>query len=258
MKQHAFSRTELLIGTEALQKLRKSTVVIFGLGGVGGFTLESLVRSGIGHLILVDDDTVCLTNINRQIQATFSTIGKYKVDVLKDRVLDINPACRVEVYHTFVKEDNIDEIIPDNTDYVVDTVDTVSSKIALVLWCKTHNINIISCMGAGNKLDPTQFKISDIYDTKICPLAKVMRHELKKRGIKELKVLYSEEVPQKPRIEEVVTCKEGCVCVGGSRKCLAKRQIPASNSFVPPVAGMIIGGEVIKDIIYGFTGCYKK
>ncbi|CAB1245093.1 ThiF family adenylyltransferase [Clostridium sp. MT-14] len=253
MKQHAFSRTELLIGTKALQKLRESTVVIFGLGGVGGFTLESLARSGIGHLVLVDDDTVCLTNINRQIQANFHTIGKYKVDVLKDRVLDINPNCRVETYRTFVKDDNINEIIPDNTDYVVDTVDTVSSKISLVLWCKSHNINVISCMGAGNKMDPTQFKISDIYDTKICPLAKVMRRELKKRGVRELKVLYSEEVPQKPKIDEVVTCKEGCVCIGGSRKCLAKRQIPASNSFVPPVAGMIIGGEVIKDIIYGYN-----
>lgn len=214
MKQHAFSRTELLIGTKALQKLRESTVVIFGLGGVGGFTLESLARSGIGHLVLVDDDTVCLTNINRQIQANFHTIGKYKVDVLKDRVLDINPNCRVETYRTFVKDDNINEIIPDNTDYVVDTVDTVSSKISLVLWCKSHNINVISCMGAGNKMDPTQFKISDIYDTKICPLAKVMRRELKKRGVRELKVLYSEEVPQKPKIDEVVTCKEGCVCIG--------------------------------------------
>ncbi|MCI1944177.1 tRNA threonylcarbamoyladenosine dehydratase [Clostridium luticellarii] len=258
MKQHAFSRTELLIGTEALQKLKESTVVIFGLGGVGGFTLEAIARSGLGHIVLVDDDTVCLTNINRQIQATFDTIGRYKVDVLKDRVLAINPNCRVETHHTFVKENNIDEIIPADTDYVVDTVDTVSSKISLVLWCKTHHIDVISCMGAGNKMDPTQFKISDIYDTRICPLAKVMRHELRKRGIKSLKVLYSEEVPRKPKIEEVVTCKEGCVCVGGSKKCLAKRQIPASNSFVPPVAGMIIGGEVIKDILYGTDRHYRR
>lgn len=250
MKQHSLSRTELLIGKEALEKLRNSTVVIFGLGGVGSFSLEAIVRAGIGHIVIVDDDTVCLTNINRQIQANFHTIGKYKVDVLKDRVLDINPNCKIETHKTFVTENNIDEIIPDKTDYVIDTIDTVSSKISLILWCKKHNVNIISCMGTGNKLDPTKFKIADIYDTKICPLAKVMRHELRKRGIDKLKVLYSEEVPRKPKVGEVVTCKEGCVCIGGSKKCAAKRQIPASNSFVPPVAGMIIGGEVIKDIIH--------
>jgi tRNA A37 threonylcarbamoyladenosine dehydratase len=250
MKQHSLSRTELLIGKEALEKLKDSTVVIFGLGGVGSFSLEAIARSGIGHIVIVDDDTVCLTNINRQIQANFHTIGKYKADVLRDRVLDINPNCKIEAYKTFVKEDNIDEIIPDKTNYVIDAIDTVSSKISLIMWCKKHNVNIISCMGTGNKLDPTKFKIADIYDTKICPLAKVMRHELRKRGIDKVKVLYSEEVPRKPKIDEVVTCKEGCVCAGGSRKCLAKRQIPASNSFVPPVAGMIIGGEVIKDIIH--------
>lgn len=249
MKQNLFSRTELLIGLEAVKKLKKSTVVIFGLGGVGSYCLESIVRSGVGNIIIVDDDTVCLTNINRQIHATFKTIGKPKVEVLRTRVLDINPKCNIKTYQTFVKEDNIPNIIPKDTDYVVDAIDTVSSKISLIMWCKKNNINIISCMGTGNKLDPTKFKIADIYETKICPLAKVMRRELRKRGIKNLKVLYSEEVPLKPRINEVVTCKEGCVCVGGSKKCLAKRQIPASISFVPPVAGMIIGGEVIKDII---------
>ncbi|MFL0196402.1 ThiF family adenylyltransferase [Clostridium sp. WILCCON 0269] len=249
MKQHFLSRTELLFGKEAIEKLKHSTVVIFGLGGVGSFALEALARGGIGHIVIVDDDTVCLTNINRQIQANLHTIGKYKADLLKDRILDINPNCKVESYKIFVEENNIDHIIPDNADYVIDAIDTISSKISLVVWCKNHNINIISCMGTGNKLDPTKFKISDIYDTKICPLAKVMRHELRKREITNLKVLYSEEIPRKPKIEEVITCKEGCVCTGGSKKCLVKRQIPASNSFVPPVAGMIIGGEVIKDIL---------
>lgn len=247
-KQNQFSRTELLLGKAALEKLKNSTVIIFGLGGVGSFSFEALIRGGIGHLILVDDDTVCLTNINRQIHANHDTIGKPKVDVIKERALKINPNCKIETYQTFVKEDNIDKIIPPNANYVIDAIDTVSSKIALVVWCKEHNIDIISCMGTGNKLDPTKFKISDIYGTKICPLAKVMRHELRKRNIESLKVLYSEEVPLTPKCD-VITCKEGCVCSGGSKKCLAKRQIPGSISFVPPVAGMIIGGEVIKDIL---------
>lgn len=249
MKQHSLSRTELLVGKEALEKLSNSKVVVFGLGGVGSFTLEALVRAGVGHLILVDDDTVCLTNINRQIHANFDTISKPKVEVLRDRVLRINPKCTVEIHQTFVKEDNIAEIIPLDTDYVVDAIDTVSSKLSLIVWCKEHNIDIISCMGTGNKLDPTRFKIVDIYDTTICPLAKVMRYELRKREIKNLKVLFSDEMPMKPKLEEVVTCKEGCVCTGGTKKCSAKRQIPGSISFVPPVAGMIIGGEVVKDII---------
>ncbi|WP_234122216.1 tRNA threonylcarbamoyladenosine dehydratase [Clostridium hydrogenum] len=249
MPQHSLSRTELLIGKENLEKLKSSKVVIFGIGGVGSYSVEALARSGVGNITLVDDDTVCLTNINRQIHATFKTLAQPKVEVMKERILTINPHCNIKTYQTFVKEDNIAEIIEADTDYVIDAIDTVSSKIALILWCQERNIKIISCLGTGNKLDPTQFKIADIYDTKICPLAKVMRYELRKRGVKALKVLYSEEVPKKPKIGEVITCKEGCVCTNGSRKCTAKRQIPASISFVPPVAGMIIGGEVIKDII---------
>lgn len=249
MKQHSLSRTELLIGKEALNKLYNSKVVVLGVGGVGSFTVEALARTGIGTIILVDDDTVCLTNINRQIHATFNTISKPKVEVMKDRILSINPKCNVNVYQTFINEQNISDIIPLDTDYVVDAIDTVSSKLSIIQWCKNNNINIISCMGTGNKLDPTKFKISDIYSTKICPLAKVMRHELRKRNIDSLKVLYSEEEPLKPRLDEVITCKEGCVCTGGSRKCAAKRQIPGSISFVPSVAGLIIGGEVIKDIM---------
>lgn len=249
MPQHSLSRTELLIGTEALDKLRNSKVVVFGIGGVGSYTVEALVRSGIGKIVLVDDDTICLTNLNRQIHATFSTISRPKVLVMKERILSINPKCEVILHETYVKEDNIDEIIGNDADYVVDAIDTVTSKLALIMWCKEHNTKIISCMGTGNKLDPTQFKISDIYKTKICPLSKVMRHELRKRGVESLKVLYSEEVPLKPKSDEVITCKEGCVCTGGSKKCLAKRQIPGSISFVPPVAGLIIGGEVIKGLI---------
>lgn len=249
MAQHSLSRTELLIGKEAMDKLRNSKVVVFGIGGVGSFTVEALARSGVGKLVLIDDDTLCLTNINRQIHATIKTISKSKVEVMKERVLLINPKCEVTTFETFVTEDNIGEIITEDTDYVVDAIDTVTSKIALVLWCKEHNIKIISCMGTGNKLDPTQFRVTDIYKTKVCPLAKVMRYELRKRGVDKLKVLYSEEVPLKPKDEDVVTCKTGCICTGGTKKCTIRRQIPGSIAFVPPVAGMIIGGEVVKDII---------
>jgi tRNA threonylcarbamoyladenosine dehydratase len=249
MAQHAFSRSELLMGSESLDKLKNSKVIVFGIGGVGSFTVEALVRGAVGKLVLIDDDAVCLTNINRQLHATFKALGKSKVEVMKERVLSINPKCEVITHEIFVTKDNIGEIITDDTDYVVDAIDTVSSKIALIEYCQERNIEIISCMGTGNKLDPTQFRISDIYKTKVCPLAKVMRYELRKRGIKSCKVLYSEEMPTKPRQDEVITCKTGCVCTGGSKKCAIKRQIPASNSFVPPVAGMIIGGQVIKDLI---------
>ena len=249
MKQHSLSRTELLIGSEALNKLKNSKVVIFGIGGVGSYTVEALARAGINKIVLVDDDTICLTNINRQIHATFKTISRSKVEVMKERILEINPHCEVTTHMTFVTADNISDIITEDTDYVVDAIDTVTSKIALVLYCQERNIKIICCLGTGNKLDPTAFKIADIYSTKICPLAKVMRYELKRRGVVSLKVLYSEEVPIKPRTEDVVTCKDGCVCTGGTKKCLIRRQIPGSNSFVPPVAGLIIGGEVIKDLM---------
>ena len=249
MPQHSLSRTELLIGKEALNKLKNSKVVVLGIGGVGSYTVEALARAGINKLVLVDDDTVCLTNINRQIHATFKTISRPKVEVMKERILEINPQCEVTTHMTFVTADNISEIITEDTDYVVDAIDTVTSKIALVLYCQEKNIDIICCLGTGNKLDPTAFKIADIYSTKICPLAKVMRYELKRRGVESLKVLYSEEIPTKPRTEDVVTCKDGCVCTGGTKKCLIRRQIPGSNSFVPPVAGLIIGGEVIKDLM---------
>ncbi|MEG1004254.1 tRNA threonylcarbamoyladenosine dehydratase [Clostridium sp.] len=249
MAQHSLSRTELLIGKEGLDKLKESKVVVFGVGGVGSFTVEALTRAGVGNLVLIDDDTVCLTNLNRQIHATYNTISKVKVDVMKDRVLSINHKCNVITHQTFVTPDNITEFITDDVDYVVDAIDTVTAKIALAKYCYENDIKIISSMGTGNKFDPTQFKVSDVFKTKVCPLAKVMRRELKARGVKKLKVVYSEEQPTKPRTEDVVTCKTGCVCTGGTKKCAEKRQIPGSISFVPPVAGMIIGGEVIKDLI---------
>ena len=249
MAQHSLSRTELLIGEEALNKLKKSKVMIFGIGGVGSFTVEALVRSGVSNLILVDDDTVCLTNLNRQIHATYETISKNKVDVMKQRILSINKNCQVETKQIFVKPEDLEKIIPNDVDYVVDAIDTVSSKIALAVYCEKKGINLISSMGTGNKLNPSEFKVSDIYKTKVCPLAKVMRYELKKRGVKKLKVVYSEEIPRKPKEDDVVTCKTGCVCTGGTKKCTAERQIPGSISFVPPVAGMIIASEVVKDLI---------
>ncbi|MGL5151769.1 MAG: tRNA threonylcarbamoyladenosine dehydratase [Clostridium sp.] len=249
MLQHSLSRTELLVGKSGLEKLASSKVVVFGIGGVGSFTVEALTRAGVGNLVLIDDDTICLTNLNRQIHATYSTISKVKVDVMKERVLSINRKCNVTTHQAFVTPDNLTEFIPEDVDYVVDAIDTVSAKLALAEYCSKNGIKIISSMGTGNKFDPTQFKVSDIYKTKVCPLAKVMRTELKKRRVKKLKVVYSEEIPTKPKTEDVVTCKTGCVCTGGTKKCAIKRQIPGSISFVPPVAGMIIGGEVIKDIL---------
>jgi tRNA A37 threonylcarbamoyladenosine dehydratase len=250
MRQHALSRTELLIGKEALENLKNRKVVVLGIGGVGSFTVEALARSGIGKIVLIDDDTVCLTNINRQLIATFKTLGRPKVEVMKERILDINPHCVVTTHMTFVTVDNIPELVPENADYVIDAIDTVASKIALAVYCQGKNLKLICCLGTGNKLDPTQFRIADIYDTKTCPLARAVRSELKKQGVKSLKVLYSEELPIKPRTEETVTCKGGCVCTDGStKKCVKKKQIPGSISFVPPVAGLIIGGEVIKELM---------
>ncbi|MCY6960682.1 tRNA threonylcarbamoyladenosine dehydratase [Clostridium brassicae] len=229
-------RTEKIIGKENLEKLIKSKVVIFGIGGVGGFVTEALARSGIQNITLVDKDEVDISNINRQIIATTSSVGKAKVDVMKERVLDINPSCIVTTHKVFVTKDNIKDIIGQDTDYVIDAIDTVTSKIALVVWCNENNIRLISSMGTGNKLDPTKLKVSDIYKTNVCPLAKVMRKELKSRGIKKLKVVYSEELPIK--ISEEYKDK-------GQRK-----QSPGSISFVPSSAGLIIAGEVIKDLIY--------
>ena len=229
-----FLRTELLVGEEGINKLHNSKVIVFGIGGVGSFVVEALTRAGVGNLILVDNDTICISNLNRQIHATQATVGMIKVEAMKERVISINPKCNVEAKQVFITADNISEIIPSDVDYVVDAIDTVTSKLALAEYCYKNNINIISSMGTGNKMDPTQFRVSDVFKTKVCPLAKVMRHELRKRGVKKLKVVYSEEMPMTPDKGRAVPS--------------AKRQTPGSISFVPPVAGMIIGGEVIKDL----------
>ncbi len=245
-----FSRTELLIGKEGIEKLKNSKVAIFGIGGVGSFVTEGLVRAGVGNFVLVDDDKVCLTNLNRQIIATRKTIGKYKVDVMKERILEINPNANVETYKEFYMPDSKEKILDESITYVVDAIDTVTAKLELVTNCDKLNIPIISAMGTGNKLNPMAFEITDIYKTSVCPLAKVMRKELKKRNIKKLKVLYSKEEPIKPSESEENTCKTNCICPPGTkRKCSVKNQIPGSISFVPTVAGLIISGEVIKDII---------
>lgn len=245
-----FSRTELLFGKEAMDKLAGSKVAVFGIGGVGGYVCEALVRSGVGAFDLIDDDKVCLTNLNRQIIATRSTVGKYKTDIMRDRMLDINPNVEVEVHKCFFLPENADDFPWDSYDYVVDAVDTVTAKIALVMKCKEKNIPIISSMGAGNKLDGSQFKVADIYKTKVCPLAKVMRRELKKRGVKKLKVVYSEEIPTRPIEDMAISCRNNCICPpGAEHKCTERRDIPGSVAFVPSVAGLIIAGEVAKDLI---------
>ena len=233
---HPFQRTELLLGKEALKKLHNSTVAVFGIGGVGSFSVEALARCGVGKLILVDNDCVCITNINRQIHATTKSIGKPKVSVMKDRILEINPGLEVITHQVFYAPQSSRELIKPDYDYIIDAVDTVSAKVDIVITAKMLGIPVISCMGAGNKLDPTKFKVSDIYKTSVCPLARVMRSELRKREIKSLKVVYSKEPP--------VTHK-GLVLTDSS----TNKQIPGSVSFVPSVAGLIIAGEVIKDLI---------
>lgn len=244
-----FSRTQLMLGQEGMDRLQNARVAVFGIGGVGGHTVEALARSGVGKFDLIDDDKVCLTNINRQLIATRKTVGKYKVDVMKERILEINPKAEVTTHQCFFLADTVDQFDFTSYTYVVDAVDTVSAKIELVLQCQAHNVPIISSMGAGNKLDPTRFEVADIYKTSVCPLAKVMRKELKTRGVKKLKVVYSQEAARKPVEDMAISCRANCICPAGTeRKCTDKRQIPGSNAFVPPVVGLIIAGEVIKDI----------
>ena len=228
MKEEWKSRTELLIGKENIQKLANSKVIVYGIGGVGSFVVEGLVRAGVENIILVDNDVISPSNLNRQIHATITNIGKLKVDCMKERILSINPKVKVETYIPKNIEDGEETLINNTIDYVVDAIDTITTKLKLIQKAKEKQVPIISCMGTGNKLDPTKFEIVDIYKTSVCPLAKVMRKELKKRGIQDLKVLYSKEEPIKHDVES---------------------RTPASISFVPSVAGMIIAGEVIKDII---------
>lgn len=247
---HEFSREELLIGAEALGKLKDSKIAIFGIGGVGTYAVEGLVRAGVGKFVLVDDDCICLTNINRQLHATRKTIGRPKVEVMKERILEINPKAEVETFQMFYMPDTADQLIMDDYDYMIDAIDTVTGKLDLITRAGQKGIPIISSMGAGNKLDPTRFEVADIFNTSVCPLARVIRKELKVRGIKSLKVVYSREEPIKPRESESSSCSVGCICPPGTaRKCTAKHQVPGSISFVPSVVGLIIAGEVVKDII---------
>ena len=231
---HAFSRTEMIIGTENLNKLKNSKVGIFGIGGVGTFVVEGLARSGIGSFVLVDHDDIDITNINRQLHATMKTIGKSKVKLMKERILDINPDAEVKIFYDLYKAENAEQMLSSDYSYVVDAIDMVSSKLDLVERCYKMDIPIISSMGAGNKLNPTMLEVEDIYKTSICPLARVVRVELRKRNIPELKVVYSKEKPIIPLELE---------------KCESRRQLPGSVSFVPPVAGLIIASEVVKDLI---------
>lgn len=232
-----FSRTELLVGKEAMEILNNAHIAVFGIGGVGGYTVEALVRSGIQHIDIIDNDKVCLTNLNRQIIATHSSIGKYKVDVMKERILDINPQAEVNVHKCFYLPETRNLFDFTKYDYVVDAVDTVTAKINLILQAKEAGTKIISSMGAGNKMDPTQFKVADISQTSVCPLARVMRQECKKRKIKNVKVVYSTEKILRP-----IECTE---CTEQTER----RTIPGSNAFVPSVAGLIIASEIIKDLI---------
>lgn len=245
-----FSRTELLIGQEGMERLRDARVAVFGIGGVGGYTVEALARSGVGTLDLIDDDKVCLTNINRQIYATTKTVGKYKVDVAKERILEINPEAKVNIYKTFYLPDTAEQFDFSQYNYIVDAIDTVSGKLQLVVQAEKADVPIISSMGAGNKMDPTAFQVADIYKTSVCPLAKVMRRELKKRGIDHLKVVYSKEKPLVPIDDMAISCKTNCICPPGTeRTCTQRRQVPGSTAFVPSVVGLIIAGEVVKDLI---------
>jgi tRNA A37 threonylcarbamoyladenosine dehydratase len=232
-----FSRSELLLGNEVMANLSKMKILIFGIGGVGSYVCEALVRSGVGNFVLVDSDKISLTNVNRQIHATLKTVGRSKVEVMKERMLEINPDCNIVTYEEFYLPDNHSDIISDDIDYIVDAIDTVSAKLDIIVTAKEKNIPIISAMGAGNKLDPTRFEVTDIYKTSICPLAKVMRRELKKRNISSLKVVYSKEEPIE--IIDYSCCSED----------MDKKRIPGSLAYVPSCMGLIIASEIVKDVM---------
>lgn len=244
-----FSRTQLLLGQEGMEKLFQARVAVFGIGGVGGYTVEALARSGVGTLDLIDDDRICLTNLNRQIFATRKTVGQYKVDIAQQRILEINPKAVVHTYKTFYAPQTAELFDFTQYDYVVDAIDTVTGKLELVEQAEKAGVPIISSMGAGNKMDPTAFEVADIYETSVCPLARVMRRELKRRGIRKLKVVYSKEPPMTPIDDMAISCRTNCICPPGTaRKCTQRRQVPGSNAFVPSVVGLIIAGEVVKDL----------
>ena len=243
-----FSRTQLLLGLEAMECLAEARVAVFGIGGVGGYAVEALVRSGIGALDLIDDDRVCLTNLNRQLYATRKTVGEYKVDAAAERIREINPDCQVVTHKTFFMPETQAEFDFTQYDYVVDAIDTVKGKLALVEQAQAAHTPVICSMGAGNKLDPTAFRVADIYQTSVCPLARVMRAECRKRGIRHLKVVYSTEKPTRPLEDPSISCRSHCICPPGTRKCTVRRDIPGSTAFVPSVVGLMIAGEVVKDL----------
>lgn len=244
-----FSRTQLLYGESAMQKIATCRIAVFGIGGVGGYVVEALARSGIGALDLIDDDRVCLTNINRQILATRKTVGKHKVDVAEERVHEINPDCKVRAYKTFFLPETQDQFDFRAYDYIVDAIDTVTGKLAIIENAKRAGVPVISSMGAGNKVNAAAFEVADIYETSICPLAKVMRRECRKRGIESLKVVYSKEKPIRPFEDMSISCRQHCICPPGTaRKCTERRDIPGSTAFVPSVAGLIIAGEIINEL----------
>lgn len=248
-----FSRTELLFGKAAMEHLRQCRVAVFGIGGVGGYAVEALARSGVGTLDLIDDDKICLTNLNRQIFATRSTVGKEKVAAAKARIQDICPEITVHTHSCFFMPDTADQFDFHDFNYVIDAIGTVTGKLEIILRAKAAGVPVISAMGAGNKLDPTAFRVADIYDTKVCPLARVMRYELRKRHVRDVKVVYSEEKPIRPIEDMAISCRNHCVCPPGTvRKCTVRRDIPGSNAFVPSVAGLILAGEVIKDLTADF------
>ena len=244
-----FSRTQLLLGKEAMEHLARRRVAVFGIGGVGGYVCEALVRSGIGKFDLVDDDKVCLTNLNRQIIATRKTVGQYKAEVMRERMLEINPDADIRIHKCFFLPENANEFPFTEYDYVVDAIDTVTAKLELILRCQQNDVPIISAMGAGNKLDPGRLRVSDIYQTSVCPLARVMRRELKKRGVRKLKVVFSDEQPIRPIEDMSISCRTHCICPPGAKhKCTERRDIPGSTAFVPAVAGLLIAGEIVKDL----------
>ena len=249
--QDQYSRTQLLLGAEAMEKLHHCRVAVFGIGGVGGYTVEALARSGVGALDLIDDDKVCLTNLNRQLIATRKTVGQYKVDATEQRLHDINPNVEIHTYKMFYMPDTADQVDLTQYDYVVDAVDTVTAKLELVCRAKRAGVRIISAMGAGNKLDPSRLRVAYIEKTSVCPLARVMRTELRKRKIRKLKVVFSDEQPVKPDDDPTLSCRNHCICPPGTaRKCTDRRDIPGSTAFVPSVVGLIIAGEVIKDLTH--------
>ena len=245
-----FSRTRLIFGIEAMEKLSQARVAVFGIGGVGSYTAEALVRSGIGAIDLIDDDRICLTNLNRQLFATRDTVSQHKVDVAEKRIRSINPDCKVITHKTFYMPETKHMFDFTEYDYIVDAIDTVKGKLELVMNSKASETPIISSMGAGNKVNAAAFEVADIYETSVCPLARVMRYECRKRGIDSLKVVYSKEKPIRPLEDMSISCRKHCICPPGTaRKCTQRRDIPGSTAFVPSAAGLIIAGEVIKDLI---------